>query len=122
MPLVFVHGVNVRKGELYDRELAFRNRHFVDIFYKQLGLEVQESDIFNPYWGELGATLSPELPFLPRGSYELLWRKVAGQTSGSHIAASMHEEEESDSIDAESKTPLLDMAKTASIAEVIDVL
>ena len=68
MPLVFVHGVNVREGALYDRELAFRNRHFIEIFYKQLGREIQESAIFNPYWGDLGASLSPELPFLPKGS------------------------------------------------------
>ena len=26
MQLVFVHGVNVRKGELYEKEVEFRNR------------------------------------------------------------------------------------------------
>ncbi|HEY9792253.1 MAG TPA: hypothetical protein V6D22_17750 [Candidatus Obscuribacterales bacterium] len=119
MPLVFVHGVNVRQGPVYERELAFRNRHFIDIFYKQLGLNVDASSIFSPYWGDLGATLSPELPFLPKGSYQLLWRKH-GQKSNqieNDEAAAIE-----DGVDPDSPTPLLDMAKTASIADVVDIL
>jgi hypothetical protein len=116
MPLVFVHGVNVRKGPTYERELAFRNRHFVDIFYKQLGLNVDESSIFSPYWGDLGANLSPELPFLPRGKYQLLWRKL---THGNEQSSTEIDEA---SIEVGSQTPLLDLARTASLSDVIDVL
>ena len=69
MQLVFVHGVNVRKGELYEKEVEFRNRNFADIFFRQLGHEVPDESIANPYWGDLGADISSDQPFLPRGSY-----------------------------------------------------
>lgn len=116
MPLVFVHGVNVRKGPAYERELAFRNRHFVDVFYEQLGREVSPDAIFSPYWGDLGANLSPELPFLPRGDYELLWRKRGNEQ------VALPEAEHPVEVQAESKTPLLDIARQASVDEVIDLL
>ena len=119
MPLVFVHGVNVRLGDLYNREQAFRDRHFVEIFYKQLGRNVQVSSIFNPYWGDLGAEISPDTPFLPRGNYEMLWRKQAQNATQSQ-AQLAHDIEEM--LERESSTPLLDMARSASPDDVIDLL
>ncbi|MBM6414924.1 hypothetical protein, partial [Lacticaseibacillus paracasei] len=70
-----MHGVNVRHGDLYNRELSFRNRHFAEVLYPLLGRAIDADAIFNPYWGDLGATLSPDAPYLPRGEYEMLWRK-----------------------------------------------
>src|SRR5579885_2790900 len=117
MPLVFVHGVNVRLGEVYSREQAFRDRHFVEIFYKQLGREVGMDSILNPYWGDLGASVSPDTPFLPRGSYQMLWRRQAQNSANEHKMTEMEGR-----LDSDSPTPLLDMARTASISDVIDVL
>ena len=116
MPLVFVHGVNVRQGELYNRELAFRDRHLIEILYKQLGQSVDADSIFNAYWGDLGATLSPDAPFLPRGSYDMLWQKQ--KQNGSETSRRDLE----DIINSDSETPLLDMARTASLSAVIDLL
>jgi|GEM_PF-3288122 hypothetical protein len=118
MPLVFVHGVNVRQGSLYDREIAFRNRHFAEIFYRQLGREVSDESIFNPYWGDLGATISPDRPFLPRGGYEMLWRRLHadGKESSEPIVA-LEEILESDS-----ESPLLEIARNSSIEDVIDLV
>lgn len=116
MPLVFVHGVNVRHGELYNRELAFRDRHFTEILYKQLGRTIDVDSIFNPYWGDLGASLSPDAPFLPRGGYDMLWRK---QTQNNPETATCDIE---DVIDSDSQTPLLEMARTDSLPAFIDLL
>ena len=112
MQLVFVHGVNVREGELYDREVEFRNRHFTEIFFRQLGGNGSEKSIHNPYWGDLGAKISDDQPFLPRGAYEMLWRKLSNQ----------EEKASSEHTPLQSETPLLDIARTASVADVIDVL
>ena len=116
MPLVFVHGVNVRRGKVYEREQAFRDRHFAEIFYRQLGRNVEASSILNPYWGDLGASVSPDVPFLPHGNYQMLWKKQGKNTPE---AATPKLE---DIIEAESETPLLDLARTASLADVIDLL
>jgi hypothetical protein len=117
MPLVFVHGVNVRTGAAYDREFEFRRRHFVDIFYHQLGRQVGADDILSPYWGDLGANLSPDLPFLPRGGYELLW-----QRRGQELTAPKSDIFDTEVLAKDSATPLLDIARQASVDEVIDLL
>lgn len=119
MPLVFVHGVNVRQGSLYEREIAFRNRHFLEIFYRQLGREIKPEEIFNPYWGDLGATISPDRPFLPRGGYEMLWRRLhpEGQEPQVDTAALLEE-----ILDSESSAPLLEIARNSSIEDVIDLV
>lgn len=137
MPLVFVHGVNVRLGDLYSREQAFRDRHFVEIFYRQLGRDVSPDSIFNPYWGDLGASISPDTPFLPRGNYQMLWqrqKRAAAAGSASDAAADAAADAAVDAaadhislsieavLDSDSDTPLLDMARTASLGDVIDLL
>lgn len=116
MQLVFVHGVNVRKGELYEKEVEFRNRNFADIFFRQLGHEVPDESITNPYWGDLGADISSDQPFLPRGSYEMLWRKLDHAQDDAEAPPSL------EPLDQNSKTPLLDIARTTSMADVIDVI
>ncbi len=50
MPLVFVHGVSVRAGASYDRQLRFRNAAFKRHVLANVGTQ-----IFNPYWGDIGA-------------------------------------------------------------------
>ncbi len=50
MPLVFVHGVSVRAGESYDRQLEFRNAAF-----RRHVLPDPAASIYNPYWGAAGA-------------------------------------------------------------------
>lgn len=116
MPLVFVHGVNVRHGDLYNRELAFRNRHFAEVLYPQLGKNIDEQSIYNPYLGDLGASISSDTPFLPRGNYEMLWRKHLNQPGGNESELEMEAFIES------SPTPLLDLARSQSFPGVIDLL
>lgn len=50
MPLVFVHGVSVRAGDSYDRQLEFRNAAF-----RRNVLPDPTASIYSPYWGGGGA-------------------------------------------------------------------
>lgn len=65
MPLVFVHGVNVREGAAYQREVLQRNRYLSNIFLKLLGRQLEPDSILCPYWGDLATNISPGNPFLP---------------------------------------------------------
>ena len=60
MPLVFVHGVSVRAGESYDRQLEFRDESF-----RRHVLKRADVAVLNPYWGDLGATAAWEHASLP---------------------------------------------------------
>lgn len=50
MPLVFVHGVSVRAGPSYERQMRFR-----DAAFRRHVLPRQDTRILNPYWGDVGA-------------------------------------------------------------------
>jgi len=72
MPIVFVHGVNNRKGGEYrDNEIG-RNEFLREIVAPALGLEPGEVSIENPYWGGDGARFSWGMAVLPDAgeSYE----------------------------------------------------
>jgi len=63
MPLVFVHGVNVRHDDRYVRETKQRNENFAKIFFPLIGREIEAAHVLNPFWGDL-ATNSGS-PFIP---------------------------------------------------------
>ncbi len=115
MPLIFIHGVSVREGSRYEKEVAFRDRNFIDIFYRELGRpSIPPEHIINLYWGDVAATISPDNPFLPKGGYESLWEKKR-KSVRSFLAAT-------DLVDSDSASPLLDLAKEHSLPEVIDLI
>lgn len=53
MPLVFIHGVNVRKNDIYEKHEIARNFMFRRHLINKLGID--KTQIFSPYWGNLGA-------------------------------------------------------------------
>lgn len=65
MPLVFVHGVNVRLGKKYEKEMTQRDQYFLNIFFKLLGRECTADNIISPYWGDLATNLTTGSPYLP---------------------------------------------------------
>lgn len=74
MPLVFVHGVNVREGKQYRRETEQRNESFSKILFPLIGRELQPENIFNPYWGDLATNLTPGNLFIPAAEPLLIHR------------------------------------------------
>jgi hypothetical protein len=66
MPLVFVHGVSVRRDEDYDQLVAARNSLFRRFALKQLVADPMATKIFNPYWGDDGVKFAWNSASLPR--------------------------------------------------------
>ncbi|MCP1835666.1 pimeloyl-ACP methyl ester carboxylesterase [Bradyrhizobium sp. USDA 4532] len=58
--LVFVHGVNTRKGEGYDLEVDNRDRLFKEAAWAGAPVNIR-----NVYWGDLGAQFGYDLACLP---------------------------------------------------------
>lgn len=70
MPLVFVHGVNVRNdGNYYERENV-RNGLFRRISLNGILTNPSNALINNPYWGKYGAKFAWNHASLPRDDYE----------------------------------------------------
>lgn len=114
MPLVFIHGVNVREGEEYAQDMELRNRLFADVFFKILGRNVPDSAIFSPYWGELAPTVSTDNPFLPKLGLQGLKERRR------RIRALLPEATKK--VLGLSSNPLLALAKSGSMEEMLDLM
>jgi hypothetical protein len=114
MPLVFIHGVNVREGEEYEQDMALRNRLFADVFFKILGRNVPDAAIFSPYWGELAPTGSTDNPYLPKLDLKSL------QERRNRVRALIPEATKK--VLGLSSNPLLALAKSGSMEEMFDLM
>ncbi|MBX9693859.1 MAG: hypothetical protein K2Z81_15845, partial [Cyanobacteria bacterium] len=115
MPLVFVHGVNVREGKNYEKELTQRNQYFCNIFYKLLGREINADRIISPYWGDLATTVSAGSPFLPSK------KKHDSQANPKAAISEQLDSEQNENTDQEISS-LLDLARHGSLDQVIDLV
>lgn len=70
MPLVFVHGVSVRKDKHYAVAEDTRNGLFRKYTLTAVAADTTKVHIDNPYWGQFGATLAWNSASLPATSYE----------------------------------------------------
>lgn len=71
MPIVFVHGVNVRdNGSAYDHQVAARNTFLKEYVLPTIVTNVEQTQIFNPYWGGLAAKLAWNHASLPDSDQE----------------------------------------------------
>ncbi|MBC7998575.1 MAG: hypothetical protein IAF58_11560 [Leptolyngbya sp.] len=114
MPLVFLHGVNVREGDEYEHDLELRNRLFADVFFKILGRNVQDSAILNPYWGELAPSASAGNPFLPKVQFKSI--REHRQQLRAFIP------EATKKMLGISANPLLALARSGSMEEMLDLV
>jgi len=115
MPVVFVHGVNVREGVAYEKELLQRNRYLSNIFLKLLGKNIEPNSIFSPYWGDLATNTTAGKPFLP------IFATPTSTTKKilSHLAhADAHHGDDT----KHANLSLLNMAKEHPIEEVVDLI
>lgn len=72
MPLVFVHGVNVRDDSGYDEEVSARDAYFREFLLKEIFADPQKVQIFNPYWGKHGVKFAWNQASLPTKGIEEL--------------------------------------------------
>jgi hypothetical protein len=128
MPLVFVHGVNVRKGETAEERAKFDEgvRRRDDLFRAvgMAGLVTPPAvlQIENPYWGDLGARFRFDLVSVPTegvenfGPGDELMARVLQETLPEEAAAAL-----ADARPAEG-TFLLTLARRHSLAVAVDAL
>lgn len=110
MPLVFIHGVNVRDDDTYERETTQRNQFFENVFFKLLG--VKKPTILNPYWGDLAPKQSPGNIYLPKLSHKLRLASLKEKLKTQAIV---------DTGDVE-QARILHLFKTQPVDEVLDVI
>ncbi len=72
MPLVFVHGVSVRRNEDYAKVASRRDWLFRRFALKQFVRDWETFDIKNPYWGDDAAQFRWHHASLPKGDEEVL--------------------------------------------------
>jgi len=128
MPLVFVHGVNVRKGETEEKQAKFAEgeRRRDDLFraVSLAGLVVPPAvlQIENPYWGDLGARFRFDLVSVPTngvenfGSGDELMARVLQETLPQDAVVAVAEARPADG------TFLLTLARRHSLAVAVDAL
>jgi hypothetical protein len=69
MPLVFVHGVNVRRDADYEAAERVRDELFRTVSLKGIA-DAPGFSLFNPYWGDHGATFPYSYGFIPGNQVE----------------------------------------------------
>ncbi|MCB9150917.1 MAG: hypothetical protein H6641_19345 [Caldilineaceae bacterium] len=72
MPIVFVHGVNVRQDEAYAAHVAQRDRNIKELVMGRVVANPNRVRVFNPYWGQFGAELAWGGASLPSGRVQAL--------------------------------------------------
>jgi len=127
MPLVFVHGVNTRRGNTLEEQNVFDNRvkllgeQFRHAVFAERVTAAGGLAVFAPFWGDLGVTFARDLASLPHAAVQAL---AVGQPETTPL-----QEAVSANLDAEllrqptlSQTPLLTVARTRTLAAAIDML
>lgn len=66
MPLVFVHGVNVRDDEAYRQEVSLRNQLLINVFSPLAGVHLPAENLFDAFWGDLAPAHTPGNIYLPQ--------------------------------------------------------
>lgn len=131
MPLVFVHGVNVREGDKYKKEVTQRDYYFRNIFFNLLGHQSQEVEIISPYWGDLATNITVGTPFLPlkgrtSSSSPAYEKDSKGECSGGTRAQSSSSTESSDEHSADDEhlagPTFLELAREGSLEELVNMV
>lgn len=108
MPIVFVHGVNTRKGRAYNAQVevtkTFLQEHLSGATINDKTLTSLDKIHF-PYWGDLGTKFAWNMASLPRGDLQALGGPVQPEIRA--VAATLKDSSKS----ALGDEPLLEIAK-----------
>ena len=127
MPLVFVHGVNNRRGdtaaerEVFDNHMAFLRDQFAAIPFADRVTASDGLKAFTPYWGDAGVHFARNLACIPKDDIEAL---TVGQPEAVPLL-----EATAAYLDAETlrqpnvlEAPLLTLARTRDLPAAVDLL
>ncbi len=115
MPLVFVHGVNVRRDGDYQTSVAARDSLFRRFALKPIGTDTSSFQIFNPYWGGDAAKFAWNQASLPKDQTEAF----GGQDE---LVCSLLIEAPYAAGHEQSRKWLLETARRSGLADAIDML
>jgi len=113
MPMVFVHGVGVRKGPGYDGNVAARSSLIKRFCLKKIVPNWQKFEIGNPYWGGDAAKFYWDHASIPKGKHEQL-----GEQESSLIIPVL----ETAVALTDRKAILVSVARARGLTEAIDLL
>jgi hypothetical protein len=115
MPLVFVHGVNVRDDEDYAKSVVARDSLFRRFALKQIASNTSSFQILNPYWGGDGAKFAWNSASLP---------KSGGEAFGGEdeLAYSLLSETPYSAAPDWKNGWLLEKARQSGLADAVDIL
>jgi hypothetical protein len=129
MPMIFVHGVNVRRGKSqkdaadFDERVKARDELFRSVSLGYLARDPTKLRIGNPYWGDLGASFRYDLVSVPARDTEAfgsadgeLLADVFFDTIPADVAQRAQDQQQT-----ESKL-LLTLARERSIAHAVDAV
>lgn len=130
MPLVFVHGVAVRRGTTPEQQKAWdqyenaRNGAFREIAFADQVKAPAALHIENPYWGNLASTFAWNLASIPTGSIESLGPQAALDTAEGQLmqVALATTTENTVAATAAPNQTLVTLAKKASLAHAVDAV
>lgn len=124
MPLVFVHGVNTRRGttaaeqSLFDDRVALMQHQFAQVTFADR-VAPDRLKTFAPYWGDLGVKFARNFASLPKSGVQTLAIKSAMDLS---VAATAKLDSDLAQDPAFPANPLLTTARSRSLSAALDLL
>jgi hypothetical protein len=124
MPLVFVHGVNTRRGEtteqqrVYDNRVEFAKQQFREIAFKD---RCPDLEVFAPYWGDLGVVFARNLASIPHGELQTLGI-ASSETAAVEETTSAHLDAELGLDDDVRNRPILTLARRRGLRPAVNLL
>jgi hypothetical protein len=126
MPLVYVHGVNTRRGASEQEQRIFDDhvRLLREQFSVAFADRVKAADglkVFTPYWGDLGVKFAKNLASLPQSGVQAL---ALDQPAKIGLATSAAGRLDGDLVQQTGfrAEPLVTVAKTRSLAAAVDLI
>jgi len=124
MPLVFVHGVNTRRGatpaerSMFDDRVGLMQHQFAQVTFAGR-VAPDRLRTFAPYWGDLGVKFARNFASLPKAGVQTL--AIAGAVDLA-VAATAKLDSELARDPAFSANPLLTTARSRSLPAAVDLL
>lgn len=127
MPLVFVHGVNNRRGdtpeeqEVFDNQMALVRQQFGNTAFAERVSDANGLAAFTPYWGDLGVSFARNLACIPKSGVQAL---AVGQPQTAALIAATAAKLDAGILNQKGvkDAPLLTLARTRSLVAAVDLL
>jgi hypothetical protein len=125
--LVYVHGVNTRRGDseqeqrVFDDRIELVRQQFRNVAFADRVTAADGMKVFTPYWGDLGVKFARNLASLPQSGVQAL---AIGQPAAAELVVSTAAKLDGDIIRQPGvrAAPLVTIAKTRSLAAAVDLL